>query len=161
MRGLQIIIILICSTALNANTQATVSATLNHKLPVKDSLELCLKTATDTNRVSILNRLSFQYLKTTNYREALKNAREANRLSVTLNYKKGEAKSYINIGNVYMAQSLLDTAKACYLKSLALAKGISNIVIESHCTNNLGEVYRHQSNYRQALFYYYQSLKIC
>lgn len=125
-----------------------------------DSLERILKTQIpDTERVIILNKLSFQYVRISAYEKALNSGVKAFELSNKLLYKKGQAKSLINIGNVYLAKSDLENAKQNYLSALVFAKQLGNISILSDCNNNLGEVFRICGDYEKSLSYYLESLK--
>src|SRR6516162_4016814 len=95
------IVLVICALSFFIEGHAQV----NKNLSVKDSLELVLKTAQDTNRIIVLNKLSFQYLRIASYEKALSYSSEARVLSEQLKYQKGQAKSLINTGNVFLAQS--------------------------------------------------------
>jgi tetratricopeptide (TPR) repeat protein len=128
---------------------------------VKDSLEHVLTTATDTNRVIILNKLSFQYLLAGVNEKALLYSQQANELSRHLNYNRGLAKSLINSGNVFSATSDFFRAKTYYTDALVIAHELKDDIIISHCTNNLGEVFRHRGNFEKAIYYLLESLKIC
>ena len=125
-----------------------------------DSLTNLLSTYVDTPRVIVLNKLSFQYMLRGQHKTALDFGNQARELSKKLDYKRGHAKSLVNIGNVYGGQSDLPTAAEYFLRGLELAKEINDLVVISHCTNNLGEVYRHEGNYERAIYYYLESLKI-
>lgn len=127
--------------------------------PAIDSLTNLLKTYADTPRVIVLNKLSFQHLLKGRYTDALTYGNEARALSEKLEYTRGHAKSLVNIGNVYLAQSDFSTAAEHFLNGLALATEINDLVVTSHCTNNLGEVYRSQGNYEKAVYYYLTSLR--
>jgi tetratricopeptide (TPR) repeat protein len=125
-----------------------------------DSLTNLLKTYVDTPRVIVLNKLSFQHMLRGQYKTALGFGNQALELSKEIDYKRGHAKSLVNIGNVYLAQSDLQVAAGHFLNAYTLAKEIKDLIIISHCTNNLGEVYRNQGNYEKAIYYYLESLKI-
>ena len=126
-----------------------------------DSLEnLLLRSVPDTGKVILLNKLSFQYLRVASYEKALSMGNQAFELSVKLGYKRGQAKSLINIGNVFLVTPALENAKKNYLSALDFATQIGDKVIMSDCNNNLGEVFRLEGNFQQALFYYLESLKI-
>jgi tetratricopeptide (TPR) repeat protein/DNA-binding CsgD family transcriptional regulator len=128
--------------------------------PIKDSLLHLLSSATDTNRVILLNKLSYQSLINSSFTEALSFGKEAFDLSEKLNYKKGKAKSLINQGNAFAKQAQFEEAKEYYLNAHFLAKEIGDDLILSHSVNNLGEVYRELGDYPIALSYFMEGLKL-
>ncbi|MFL5765670.1 MAG: tetratricopeptide repeat protein [Bacteroidia bacterium] len=126
-----------------------------------DSLKgLLQKQPSDTGKVIILNKLSFQYNRIGSNDKALNAARAAFDLSNKLAYKRGEAKSLINTGNVFLAKADLENAKKVFSSAYLFAKEIEDLRILSDCNNNLGEVFRLQGDYQKSLSYYLESLKI-
>jgi tetratricopeptide (TPR) repeat protein len=83
---------------------------------VIDSLENILKTAkADTTKVNCLNSLSSEYMKISDYKMSMQYAESALVLANTLDYKKGIADSYYNIGNTYKNQGKYQEALNLYL----------------------------------------------
>ncbi len=118
-----------------------------------DSLQNALKTAKqDTNRVKILNSIAANYLQVPpNYKKALPFAEESLALSKQLNYKKGLARAYNNLGLIYGYFGFYTKALNSYLNKLKIWEALKDSakIIESYY--NLSSQYSLQKNYGKAL----------
>ena len=132
-----------------------------------DSLEIVLKTATDTTKVNILNQLSEEYVKKAP-ETAMQYAEQALSISEEKKYKKG-------IANALNMQGVFYSSKGNYEKSLeslnmSLAKREEMIIdnpndIESksfsaRIMSNIGFVYVKLGDFDKANEYYLKALKI-
>jgi signal transduction histidine kinase len=126
-----------------------------------DSLLALLKTdKEDTNKVKHLNLISRNYELTTEYDKGLVYGKRALVLAQNLNFKKGIAKSYGNIGNIYMQQGNYSDALKNHFASLNIVKEINYKKGIASSYNSIGIVYMNQGNYLEALKSHYASLKL-
>jgi tetratricopeptide (TPR) repeat protein len=113
----------------------------------------------DTASVRVLNEL-YNYYINSDPRKALDYTLQALDISIKLNYKKGVAFSYNNIGVFYKNQGALEKAMSYYLESLELNREIGNTIGEAYSMNNIGSVYSLQSDYDNALLFYLKSYQL-
>lgn len=127
-----------------------------------DSLQTALtKSKQDTNRVNILNELSLQAgLNIGNYDTARYFSSNALTLAKRLNFKKGSAVAYKNLGIGYYLQSNYQEAMNHYSASLKISKSIGDRAGEANVYNNISLVFLNQANYPEALKNLFLSLKI-
>ena len=139
-----------------------------------DSLLALIKTdKLDTNKVSHLNKLSFEYNNNGLYDSAFYSGNNALQLSQQLlnqgpdkiggelrAIKKGLSDSYNNIGSVYYYKGEYFKTLEYWLKALKIDKELNDKAGMGRRYGNIGVIYRNQSNYPQALDYYLKALKI-
>ncbi len=125
-----------------------------------DSLLIALNyTQPDSNRVLIFNELSYEYYNT-DKEKALAYAEKALALAQELNFDRGIARSYTNIGNAYEAfHSYLD-AQEHFLQAINIAYNNNQIEWAVGAFNGLGNIYTLQGNYKKAVGYYFRILKL-
>lgn len=125
-----------------------------------DSLYNKLKTSRrDTNRVNLFNDLSDQ-LNSLNPTISLKYAQKARLLAELINYKKGEIKSYCNIGLVYYRQGDYPNALKNYLFAEKLLNQYPNNTILSNVYNNIALVYVELDKFSLAKSFFNKSIKL-
>lgn len=125
-----------------------------------DSLESKLKTAAeDTNRVILLNLLSFQYTYT-DLEKATVYANSALHLADSINFKIGKAHSWNNIGTVYLVKENYGEAMDYYEKALEIYSESGNEAGAANCYNNIGVLYDYLGNFEMALEQHLHALKI-
>lgn len=122
-----------------------------------DSLQAILKTASqDTNKVNILNALSYELLynntDTTIYYATL-----AKDLSEKLNYSNGAASAYLRLGQAYNNLGSYDQSQLFLSKALSYSPGKRTTAI---IYVNIGINHYEMSNYPEALKNYFTGLKI-
>jgi signal transduction histidine kinase len=126
-----------------------------------DSLKRALKTATeDTNKVNKLNVLSRLLWLRSRYAESKKYASDALALSEKLNYKKGTAFAYNEIGKAHHSLGNYPEALKNYQASLEVSEEMGEKKGIALSYRNIGSVYDNQANYHDALKNYLASLKI-
>jgi len=116
-----------------------------------DSLEQCLKTAkADTNKINILDDLSWN-LCYADQNKALQYAQQQLALSKKINYKKGEANAYVNLGSVsFLKGNLTDALKNFKIAyKLKIARG--DKIGAAGLLNNIAMIYKQQGNYKQSI----------
>jgi len=94
------------------------------------------------------------------WKEALKNWTEAQKIYEELGDAAGEAISLNNIGLVYDKLSQYKEALDYYRKSLEIDRRIGYAKGEAKCLLNIGNVYSSLGQYKEALDYHRQSLEI-
>ncbi len=126
-----------------------------------DSLQKVLKTAKeDTNKVNILNKLSWELLNNNNPQQALNYAQKALGLAIKISNKKGIAFAYENIGFSYECQKNYNMSLKYHFKALNILLKLNNKKGVAFIYNNIGKYYKGQYSYSNALKYYFKSLKI-
>lgn len=125
-----------------------------------DTLETKLRASgDDTSKVHLLNDITWQYLKS-NTDKALNYGQQALELARKLKFPKGEARSNLNLGNIYYVlgdyKKSLDHYLAAqnYYSSVNDKKGIANSYLA------VGNIYYAQGNLDESLKYQMMSLKI-
>ncbi|HTB07311.1 MAG TPA: tetratricopeptide repeat protein [Bacteroidia bacterium] len=128
---------------------------------IVDSLKAYVKTAKDdTNKVNALNTLSDQLEDLSKYDSSLACASDAELLAAQLDYKRGMAAAYRNIGIVSSDKGDYTKALEYHFKGVAIYESMHNIKGLAACYGNIGIVYIEQGNYPQALEYDFKSLAI-
>ena len=117
-----------------------------------DSLQTALETSqADTNRVNILNELVNKYRYIGDLDRATELALQALSLAEDLNYRKGLAKCYRNIGIIYYFQGNLAEAIKNGKIGIDLSIETGDKLNLAKCYNLLGMVYTRQGDYEEAL----------
>jgi tetratricopeptide (TPR) repeat protein len=133
-----------------------VHADSNTKL---DSLKKVLVTAKDdTSKVMLLADIAYAY-RNAKPDTSILYAQQALKLSESLNYARGEARSLIDIANIienYNFPKALET----YLKALQICEQIGDQSLISAALGNIGVLYYDQGDYRKALEYNFKSMAI-
>ncbi len=126
-----------------------------------DSLQNVLKTAKeDTSMVKTLNLICKQYMVNGNYKLAIEYAQRAEQHSKNINYKKGMAASYNNMGSTYLYIGDYENALANHQKSLKIRIETDDKKGEAASYNNIGNIYFSQGLYEKALECHLKNLKI-
>src|ERR1700757_2287956 len=129
--------------------------------PYIDSLFTLLKTdAADTNKATHLNKLCWQHYLIGEYDKGLTYGKQALTLAQSLNFKKGMAASYNNIGTIYSNQGNYPLAFKNFFNSLKIKEEINDKQGIAYSYNNIGLMYDIQGNYPLALQNYFAALKI-
>jgi tetratricopeptide (TPR) repeat protein len=123
-----------------------------HKI---DSLKHLLETNVkeDTNKVQVLYRLCF-ILREENPVEALKYGNSALKLATDLNYLKGIASSYNNLGAVYDKVDKKKEAIEYFYKAYQIKRQINDIKGLASTLGNLGVIYKREEDYTKAIEFY-------
>jgi len=125
-----------------------------------DSLEKLLRVSADnTNKVNILNKLSYEYLYSYHSKAIFCN-KQALELSQKLNYNKGIASSYSSMGNTYYSTSEYDNALKYYYLSLGIAKKYNYPKIKLAASNGIACVYFADKDYVKAKQIYLEQLRL-
>ncbi len=123
-----------------------------------DSLKTELKKARGISRVNILNQLTKE-LKHVDPEQALGYAEEAISLANTISFKEGEARGYINSGNVHRKLGDFNKAIEAYLKALPISQAANDENGIARSFNGLGIAYNLLGDYDKSLESFLSSLK--
>ncbi len=124
-----------------------------------DSIKAVLSTSgEDTNTINTLLLLSRYYV-SNSPEETIQYAEDARKLSVKLNYKKGEAVALKNIGIAYYYQGKYVESIESWTKSLNVFESIGDKAGIANILSNLGGIYD-RSDEAKALDYYLRALRI-
>ena len=141
-------------------TTRQVSAQLQGQPRLDSLLTQIPKTTEDTNKVNLLNDLSFTY-NSINPDEGLKFGKQAIELAEKLNWKKGMANANRATGvNYAYGKSDYPGALEYFFKALKLYQEIEDKTGIAKILSNIGVVYWYQSDYPNALKYYFDALRI-
>jgi len=106
-----------------------------------EKLEQLKGSIKQSKKVDLLNELSQNYWAEKEYKQAKENALEAKGLAFSLNYTKGLAFAYINLGQVYQIINDDDNAIENYFLALEAFKKEDNERGISIANNNIGEIF--------------------
>ena len=143
-----------CATAFKA-------ATAQEPLPQRISAQLsALATAqNDTNKVILLNSLSFSY-SDISPDSGIIFGKLALSLADSLNWKRGMAIAHSNLGTNFRSRADYADALDCYFKALKFNDELGNKHGIATCYENLGSIYENRGDTAKALGYYFGALKI-
>jgi len=128
--------------------------------PFIDSLLRVLpKLTDDTNKVKLLDTLSFLYLHM-NPDEGIKYAQQGLDLATKLEWEKGIASSNNNIGNNYVVKTDYEKALGYLLKAATIYEetGDKQSIVKLY--GKIGSIYGIQSDYPKALEYFLKQIKL-
>lgn len=125
-----------------------------------DSLrQILLQTHVDSQKVNLLNDIGWE-LKVEDQKGANTALEEAAQLANSIDYKKGEAQAYNNLGVVATIHDNVDKALAAYEKALELRKQLGDKKGTASIYNNMGNLQEALGNYTEALIQLRSSLRI-
>lgn len=104
-------------------------------------LEQLKGTIKESKKVDLLNELSQNYWTEKDYKQAKGNALEAKDLAQSLNYNKGLAFAYVNLGQVYQMNNDDENAIESYFLALEAFKKENYEKGISIANNNIGEIF--------------------
>jgi signal transduction histidine kinase/DNA-binding response OmpR family regulator len=124
-----------------------------------DSLEHLLKSANDTGKISILNKLGDAFI-TIDYKKAFDYTSQALELSTEKKYTQGEADAQKNLGYIYLTYA--EYPKAIEHSNIAykLYTSLKSHENKGFVLNMLGVTYETIGVYDKALHYFLQAMKI-
>lgn len=117
------------------------------------------QTEESVDKVDLMLELSKAYFNT-NLEKAINVARQAQKLSLKLNYSEGLAYSYKNEGIAHYFKGDYLQASELWLLSLEVFVSIDDKVGIANMLSNIGAIYYNQGDYNNALDYYLKSLKV-
>jgi sensor histidine kinase YesM len=130
-----------------------------HKQKTIDSLLGAIANAKeDTNKVRLLNGLSFTYY-SIDLKKGIVYGTQALQLAEKLQWKKGIERAYNALGANYWAEYDFIRAQDYYGRSLKIAQEIDDKQYIARALHDIGICYEVQNNYKKAIEYYKKSLE--
>ena len=128
--------------------------------PLVDSLKLVLNSlGQDTTRVNTLNAIAYE-LFTYDTDEAIRYGTEAKNLAEKLNYQRGLAFAYKNIGLGYYYQGKYAEVWSSWDASLNIFEKLGDDLMVANIKGNIGAIYFNWGQYPEALKNYLPAFKI-
>ena len=128
--------------------------------PLVDSLKLVLdRQGQDTARVNTLNAIAYE-LFTYDTDEAIRYGTEAKNLAEKLNYQRGLAFAYKNIGLGYYYQGKYAEVWSSWDASLNIFEKLGDDLMVANIKGNIGAIYFNWGQYPEALKNYLPAFKI-
>jgi len=124
-----------------------------------DSLEKQLPINADTNKAKILNDLTWFY-RTVSQEKAIEYGIKAIQFSQQINYEKGVAQAYNDLGIIYTDKRDYTTAIDYLDKSLVIRKSQKDEKGIAAIYNKLGIINQEKGNAQEALKYQFEALKL-
>ena len=126
-----------------------------------DSLLHLLSThpSMDSIRVNLMNELAYKVY-TIDINKTLKYAKDAQAISTTIKFKKGECESLRLIGVYYLQTGEIQKSISFYQQSLEKSEAIGYLKGIASCLGNMGQIYLDQGNYYKGLEYFQRTLSI-
>lgn len=126
-----------------------------------DSLKaLIVKAKPDTDKVFLLNTLSYAARHISNYPLADSAAQEAIKLAMSMKYDVGISVGYSCLGLVYKAKGDYATALKYFSQSIDIASKAGYNAGVANANLNMGNIYAQEGIFPEALNYFLKSLKI-
>jgi len=122
-----------------------------------DSLQALIKTKTGIEKADALLSLA-EYYQNVDPRKGLKVASEALSISEELNYARGKANSYANLGEMYINLSDFNTAMKYHRKALEIREASGDKHGTALSLNSVGGTFEHLAKYDEAMKYYYKAI---
>jgi len=126
-----------------------------------DSLKKLLNkySKADTNRISVLNNLAYDYY-TTNLDDLKVYGNQALLLSNQIKYKTGEAVAFKNLGLGYLAANANPQALTYFDRSLTIFKALNDKTDAGKVLNNIGYYYGIIKDHEHELAYFLQAIQL-
>jgi signal transduction histidine kinase/tetratricopeptide (TPR) repeat protein len=127
-----------------------------------DSLRRTIVTARhDTVRINAMNELSRYFWRiASRFDSSLSYAKEAEKISERIGFRKGVASALNNIGIIYSQQGKYIQALEHYLKALPIYEELGMKENIANSLNNIGNANMSQGNYKESLAYHFKALRM-
>ncbi len=142
-----------------AQSQPGISAKV--KVRKIDSLKTVLVSAKDdTNKVNTMSRLFKAYLMSSIFDSAEMEGQKIIQLALKINWLKGEAGGYNNLGVINHYLGKYPKAREYYFKNLKIREEQENKATIASANNNIAKTYFNEGNYPKSLDHIFKALKI-
>ena len=129
---------------------ALASPVIAQQQKIDSLLKVLENTKVDTTRVTLLHRISKEYLLTNSYK-VIEYEKQGLILSKKIGYKKGQSICLHTLGQAYDNIGKFDTALVFYEKRLMLAKELKDSIGIAKTFNNMGIIYLHYGETKKAI----------
>ncbi len=117
------------------------------------------KSKEDSNKVNVLNDLSYYYF-TTKPNEGIMYGKKGLELAGKLQWNKGKANAYISIGYNYYSKSEYSKALEHYFQALKLFEELHDLAGEAKVSGKIGLVYVFENDYPKAKEYLLKAIRM-
>ncbi|WP_445732055.1 tetratricopeptide repeat-containing sensor histidine kinase [Mariniflexile sp.] len=117
------------------------------------------KASSEESKVDAINKLGDHWFDR-NYDSAIYYYNKANKISNSIDYKKGVFDHASKLGNVYLFQGNYGDLKKLMEASIIKAKRYNDKHYEAMYTTNLGNAYMYNSEYENALLYFQKGIDL-
>jgi signal transduction histidine kinase/tetratricopeptide (TPR) repeat protein len=153
-------LLLLCSTKLFSQDVGIGSEYIHIARKRIDSLQKLLEsTRLDTEKVNLLNLISKQYRIVDEFQSYIV-ATEALEKAEKLQFWKGVAESYINLGFINAEQGLQDLAIEMYEKGAEIAEKNNLAKQQIYCLNGIAVIYWERQKYHEAISIFFKNLAL-
>lgn len=126
---------------------------------VIDSLENLIKSQKDTDLIITLNELTWQY-RTVSQEKAIEYGNRALEFSINLDFRKGIAQSYNDLGIIYYDKKEYSQAIEFYEKSLKIREVLKDLNGQASLYMKLGIVHESNGDFLKSIDYSQKALSI-
>jgi two-component system NarL family sensor kinase len=119
--------------------------------PIIDSIERVIKTQTDTTLVKSYSELTWQY-RLVNRQKAVDYGLKAIALGRKLNFQKGLAQAYNDLGIIYYDKENYDSSILLYQEGMKIREQLHDELGMARLYNKIGIVYQKQGKFGDALY---------
>ncbi len=110
--------------------------------------------------IDIENKIAFCYISTEEYNKADSVIKQIIAKSTKINYQKGIGLAYRNLGLIAVYTGKYKEGVAFHLKALAIWEKIKNKRLSCVSNSDLGIAFFYQENYKNAVYYWENALKL-
>jgi tetratricopeptide (TPR) repeat protein len=142
---------------LAASFLLTVTALFSQNRKIDSLINVSRTAKQDSDRVTALVQLCYELRIIGETQKALDYGNNALVLAQKIKWKRGEARSFSNIGVVYLNQGSYPKALDYFLKGLKIAESIKDPKVLASIHGNMGNVYLRQADYPRALENYFSA----
>src|SRR6185295_9577085 len=114
----------------------------------------------DSNKVNLIVSLSEQLYYVSKINDGIGYLKEGISLAEKLNWKKGIADCYGNLGALVVDTGNIVQARIYFEKSLQINRELGSSVNIINNLNNIGRAYQFEADYTKAVTYLYEALKL-
>lgn len=124
-----------------------------------DSLEKLLRSATDTQKVNLLNKIGLEYSQADNIL-AMNYFNKALSLSRELDYSKGQADALSNIATSKMSQGDYDGSYLLFSSAVEIYQSMNDYSGAGYCMHSMAVIHSRLGNFDKALSFYLSALSL-
>ncbi len=127
--------------------------------PIIDSIERLIKIQTDSNLVKSYSELTWQY-RTVNREKAIEYGRKGITLGKKINFSKGLAQVFNDLGIIYYDKELYDSSIVLYSEALKIRQKLNDDLGVARLYNKIGIIYQRQGDFSKSLYYQQNALRL-
>lgn len=125
--------------------------------PIIDSIEKVIQFQSDSNLVKSYSELTWQY-RTVDRAKAIEYGRKGIVLGKKINFLKGLAQVYNDLGIIYYDKELYDSSINLYNESLKIRQQLKDDLGVARLYNKIGIIYQRQGDFSKSLYFQQNAL---